>query len=190
MEAKNCLKFWFFGFPIVFLLYLKLFLMAIQAWRKRYSPPKSMGNRENHRVWDEIHVNDWENGEGQHLQPLVDLFWIILCTFEWSDIPKATLFFGVHCISLINHHGWNPYYSKGSRQDGFIRETSYDEISKVRENLDFQIWDYGADFLDLVRHLYSKKYSFMDIWYFRGFRTIFRENRFRWFCIQIPLEIL
>ena len=47
---------------------------------------------------------------------------------------------------------WNPYCSKGSRQDRFIRELSYDRISKVQKNRYFQIWDYGAEKLDLVRH--------------------------------------
>ena len=27
---------------------------------------------------------------------------------------------------------------------------------KFTQNRDFQIWDYGANFLDLVRHLYFK----------------------------------
>ena len=47
------------------------------------------------------------------------------------------------------------YYSKDSSHHGFVRELSYGRISKVFENRDFQIWDYGAEKLDLVRHSYS-----------------------------------
>ena len=47
------------------------------------------------------------------------------------------------------------FCSKDSRPDEFVRESSYDGISKVRENLDFQILSYGADFLDSDRHSYS-----------------------------------
>ena len=45
--------------------------------------------------------------------------------------------------------------SKDSSHHGFVRKLSYGRISKVFENRDFQIWDYGAEILDLAMHSYS-----------------------------------